>query len=723
MISDLPRTRGTADRAEPDEWLIDAARRGGHAIPNRPRTPGTTAWRVLLNAGLVEDEVMRIASTISGAAPADFSRVSPALSALLSQGIAQKHRVVPLGVHGGALAVATSNPMNPELERELAFAAKQRVRLHPGSPAEIIRAQSIVYGAAYGSRADSATIYPERRAAPSAVQPQARPSRLSLSMPAVPAPGADPSAAPVAAPAATKAPAPTLTDRLLSAAVIDRASEAVIEPTPDGGLLVRLRVDGALYDRFRVAEAYAADMIRTLKQRTGLDASEMKRGQEGMTSFDTPSGKVGVCVRTEITADTSGEGRERIVVRLHSANGLLTIADLGFSASEQHRMWELLRSTSGLIVVAGPAHTGKTATLYAIARELRYQGRQVATIEERVEQSLDGVTQVQLRDSAPPTTAPSLMGSVARLGVASTVVVTDAPLDALMLDHCASAAGRARLFVAALDTADLAATFAHLRALHPDGAPLAAALQGVVVQRLVRRLCACAVRQAESELPAQQQRLLYGLPTASVRRPVGCAACRTTGYSGRLAIAEVVPLTRAIRDAIARRAAPSELAHLARETGIPSLWDSGMQHVLSGVLQRLVRPAVLPSRVPPPARVSRPAQVVAAASGARRTPSRVQRVLVVDDDAAARRARVRELAQAGFTVSEAADGTSALEIIKRLKPDAVVTEVALPGLDAIGLLAMDAWLAESGARAVLRRSVSAAELVKRLRALRSPTVI
>jgi CheY-like chemotaxis protein len=287
--------------------------------------------------------------------------------------------------------------------------------------------------------------------------------------------------------------------------------------------------------------------------------------------------------------------------------------------------------------------------------------------------------------------------------------------------------------------------------MHPDGAPLAASLQGVVVQRLVRRLCAeCALAQLESELPALQQRLLYGLPTAKVRRPVGCLACRTTGYRGRLAIAEVVPVTPALRDAITRRASPAELVHVAREAGIPTLWDSGMHHVLAGETSL----AELLDTVPPPEtgeeapqedidallsqllgtpamKPSSPAPVLAA-------PVAPVRVLIVDDDAASRRARAASLSEAGYQIYEAADGTSALEHAKRLKPDIVITEVALPGLDAVGLLrafaaeklksavvvltaqpdeAMDGWLRDAGARAVLRRDGPATELLRRLREL------
>jgi CheY-like chemotaxis protein len=258
----------------------------------------------------------------------------------------------------------------------------------------------------------------------------------------------------------------------------------------------------------------------------------------------------------------------------------------------------------------------------------------------------------------------------------------------------------------------------------------------------------------ESTLPALQQRLLYGLPMARVRRPLGCPACRTSGYRGRMAIVELVPVTPALRDAITRRASPAELVYVARESGISTLWDSGMQHVLAGdtslaELLDSVSPPETGDKAPqedidallaqllgssaPRLATGRPPGAAAASK-----PNATPRVLVVDDDAAGRRVRARELSESGFIVSEAADGTSALELAKRLRPDVVVTEFALPGLDAIGLLgaleseslavrvvvltaqpdeAMDRWLEESGARAVLRRDLSTALLAKRLHEL------
>ena len=207
------------------------------------------------------------------------------------------------------------------------------------------------------------------------------------------------------------------------------------------------------------------------------------------------------------------------------------------------------------------------------------------------------------------------------------------------------------------------------------------------------------------------------------------------------------------------------MPHIAREAGIPTLWDSGMHHVLSGATSL----AELLDNVPPPemgdaapqedidallaqllggarekpvtakqAAATPVPQPVRAAPPAAKGRARRLRVLVVDGDAAVRRVRARELAHAGFTVIEAGDGATALELAKHVRADIVLTEASLPGLDAVGLIgalatrrssavvvvlasrqddATERTLTESGAHAVLRRDVSTAELGQTLREL------
>lgn len=830
MSGDSRRSRGRDDGQEADEWLIDAARRAGHKLPAKERPSGTSAWRVLLNAGLADDEVLRLACSGSGADPADFTQLNPALADLLSHGVALKHRVAPLGVHRGTLGVATSNPRNPDLERDLAFAAKQRVRLFAASPSDVIRAQGMVYGAIYESRSALSTPASAPAAASAAPEPRpARPPRRSLPMtlpvdmddvealtlqvepdlvlpvpePESPAlelpaerveefaieraseaspvatqperkPEPEPEPEPEPSPAETPAaPPPDISARLFATAVAAHASDAILEPAADGCILVRLRVAGSLHDRFRIPEAQAPRLVQTLKQRARLDDS-VTTPQRGRVTFDSPKGPIVVRISTE----PAGGTRERVSLRFVTARDLRGVAELGLASEELARVQSLLVAASGLLVVTGPPGAGTTTTAYAMARALTDAGRRVATVERLAEYPLSGIAQAQTGDRI--STASAVNGALATEG---DVILIGAPLDASTLREVRVATSRSRLVIASLETPDLASTLAALQALTADDARLATMLGGVVVQRLLRRLCsACAVTQEPGELTDHQQQLLHGLSMASLRRAAGCPACHGTGYLGRIAIAQVVRMTPGLRVAIRHGASAAELARLASDSGAPTLWASGLDRVLHGITslaelvdtvppptddggtapqddidalltQLLSLPAPMPE-LPEVAALTvtgehptpRPSPVVTfeLVSDGDEPPAPAPCILVVDDDPSARRLLAQSLAAHGLRVLQAADGNSALAFARQLRPDVILTEVALPGLDAVELLgalatsgvavpvvvhtdqdeeSLREWLMESGARTVLRRDTEIAELVRQLRALAQPPSI
>jgi CheY-like chemotaxis protein len=250
--------------------------------------------------------------------------------------------------------------------------------------------------------------------------------------------------------------------------------------------------------------------------------------------------------------------------------------------------------------------------------------------------------------------------------------------------------------------------------------------------------------------------LLMGRKTDRLRRAVGCPNCRDTGYRGRMVVAEVLVVTPEMQRAIARGADVPTLTELARKGGMHTLWEAGIERVLSGatsmheLLDNIGAPVddpadqqsdvddllarLLPA-TPPPA----PADAEAARGQPRPADARAfRRVLLVDDDRVARQALRDALLREGFGVIEAADGEAALAYARRLQPDFVLTEIALPRLDAVGLLQalrddggpapqvfvcttqadaeLLAWVRELGALDVLAKPADAAALAARLRA-------
>ncbi len=509
---------------ESDEWLIDAARRAGHRTPLHDSSGRVSAWRLLLGAGIADDEILRIACTASGADPADFSRVSPALRGLLPHEVALEHRVVPVGVHRGVLAIATVNPRSASLERTLAFASKQRVALQAASPSAILRAQSIIYGsetygATFNFEAKAATAPP-----PTAVQPQRTPmSRISVSVPA-----------PVESSADAKNSPEVLVERVLTTAVAERASEIHIEAVSDG-TIVRFRVDGKLNDRFRTSDVHATRVLQQFKAMAEIASSLDAGEQRGRSSWTGTAGRVDL----RVSCEPLGVAHERMVVRLCSAGDVLGVDALGCSLPELGKIDQLLAATRGVLWVVGPAGSGRTTTLYALARELRRRGRRIATLEDTIVFQLEGIRQIDVRDSAFFTTTAAVRSTLA---LEAGAVIVDLPSDRAALETVL-ATDVPRLVVASVDAIDLV----------DIGGPRTI---GVIAQRLVRRLCkACATPQPLGELPEAQRSLLSELPTAGLRQAVGCDRCRGTGYAGRTIVMEI---------------------------GVPTLWDSGLRHVVEG---------------------------------------------------------------------------------------------------------------------------------------------
>jgi CheY-like chemotaxis protein len=342
--------------------------------------------------------------------------------------------------------------------------------------------------------------------------------------------------------------------------------------------------------------------------------------------------------------------------------------------------------------------------------------------------------------------------------------------------------------ISTLHASDALSTLDRLYGMDIDTGALSGALKGIIGQRLVRTLCNdCAAPVRLDELPAHQQGLLSGRKTDSIRKPVGCAKCRNTGYRGRTIVAEIFLVTPAIQRAISRRANLGELSELARECGAITMWESGLERVLSGatslfeLLDNVAAPIVegpaenqqadvdallaqllaKPVSHPAPPREPLPdlpdvtnsafIRSIDAGDGATsvdasvpRAPRAIARphgpgalrVLVVHESHAERRRLADALIADGFAVLEAADGAQALAYTRRLRPEVILTEVALPGLDAVGLLQalsveqlttrvlintrqtdqeLHAWLIELGAEDVTLSTEPMSGVVARLR--------
>ena len=651
-----------------DRWLVEALQQAGHPAVDQLAS-ARTAWEALEAAGATTEEILEVACNLSGTRPADLSGVGPAQASFLSAELARRYEAVAVKRDGPVLEIATSNPLGHNLDIDLAFACGKRTRVTVASP-QAVRA---AYERIYGESAD--------------LTGTARLSWVEVKQPGQPA----------AAP--TRGAAVDTLDAIIAAALDQRASDVHLEPR-DGDLMVRVRVDGILHEVTRVPAAIAPLLMSRLKIAAGLDIAERRRPQDGRatTIFD------GRHIDLRVSTLPLGDRFEKGVIRvLDTAATHFDLGALGFTAAERYRLDQLLGATEGMLLVTGPTGSGKTTTLYAALHQIKSTQTNLVTVEDPIEYRLEGVNQVQVQDKAGLTFAAALR-SILRQD--PDVVLIGEIRDAETAGIAIKASMTGHLVLSTLHTNDAPSAIERLADIGADPSALSGALKGVVAQRLVRRLCTeCSVPVAVSEMPAEQQVLLTGKRTDKLRKPVGCAACRGTGYRGRMVIPEMLIVTPEIQRAIARRAEKSELEELARQGGMHTLWEAGLNRTLAGLtsLHELLDNVSAPIQdgTAPQAAIDQLLHTLKSTNGAKDTLSspnasptvpgkrgggQGQRVLVVHELRDARRSLRVALEAQGLGVIEAADGESALAYARKLRPDGIVTEVALPRLDGFGLL-------------------------------------
>jgi 8-oxo-dGTP pyrophosphatase MutT (NUDIX family) len=253
------------------------------------------------------------------------------------------------------------------------------------------------------------------------------------------------------------------------------------------------------------------------------------------------------------------------------------VETLGLDPVDGPRMQKLLEVREGLILVTGPTGSGKTTTLYAALRLLQHRGVNIITVEDPVEYRIPGIVQVQIHEKAGLTFASALR-SVLRQDPDVVLIgeIRDRETAAIAIQ--ASLTGH--LVFATLHTNDACSSIIRLTDLGVDSGKLAGALKGVIAQRLIRRLCRACRLVANAGVP---RRLMGSVPGDSmIYIPVGCVDCSLTGYSGRVAVTEVLVTTPEVERAIAGNDMPERLMAAARASGTRSLWACGCAQLVTG---------------------------------------------------------------------------------------------------------------------------------------------
>jgi general secretion pathway protein E len=339
-------------------------------------------------------------------------------------------------------------------------------------------------------------------------------------------------------------------NQLLTESVQRNASDIHVEPHVDR-LCIRQRVDGFLVQTDQLPQAYAAAVISRLKVMSQLDIGERRLPQDGamrVTVSDEP-----LDIRVSTLPTLHGE---KVVLRLlRNRPEKYTFVDLGMATEEEQRIRRLLDRSSGLLIVTGPTGAGKTTTLYTMLTILNQSHTNLVTLEDPIELQISGIHQVQIHPKAGLTFVGGLR---AVLRQDPDVIMVGEIRDDETARIAIQAALTGHLVLTTLHTVDAASVIIRLLDMGLEPYRVAAALQGVIAQRLVRRICK----------ECQGSR---------------CEDCQQMGYKGRIGAFEVISVDDTLEQMIVRKAPVIELRSYLRKIGVRSLRDAVLEQVDIGL--------------------------------------------------------------------------------------------------------------------------------------------
>ena len=371
-------------------------------------------------------------------------------------------------------------------------------------------------------------------------------------------------------------PVKRLVHMVLLEAIRNRASDIHFEPFEDE-FKIRYRIDGLLYEIVPPPKSIAVAVASRIKVMSNLDIAERRVPQDGRIELMVNGAPVDL--RVSVLPTMAGES---VVMRvLDRTQVSLDIEKLGMRDDDLRIFRRLIHRPHGIVIVTGPTGSGKTTTLYSALRELNDVAVKILTAEDPVEYDIDGLVQVQINEEIGLTFARCLRHflrqdpDIVLVGEVRDLQTGEISVQASLTGH---------LVFSTLHTNDAPSSITRLLDLGLEPFLITATLEAIVAQRLVRTICP---RCKESYVPTAEMLMELGLTPEDVAgrtfsRGAGCGYCRDTGYSGRMAIYEIMVLDDELRQIIMERASTSVLREAARKRGMRTLRETGLLVIYDG---------------------------------------------------------------------------------------------------------------------------------------------
>ena len=510
---------------------------------------------VLTDSGIItEAQLIEALEMQLGVEFIDLSKtiLPPELAQVLPKSIAKRHNVVPVRLDKDEIYLAMSDPLNFMAVEDVKQATHRRVVPMIATSDAVDRAIMTLYGNENAARA----IEEMRR---EAGEDTAAPINLSAQV-------EDDS---------HSAPTIRLVNSIVERAAAERASDIHLEPR-EGEMAVRMRVDGILRNVLTVPRNLQGSVISRLKVMGGMNTSERKIPQDGRSNVRVKQNDIDLRISTLPTI----YGEKMVIRLLDKSAQILTPQGIGLDERNLERYQRLMRSTSGVFLIAGPTGSGKSSTMSTMVRQLNTESVNVVTLEDPVEYNIDGVNQVQINEKVGMTFASGLR-SILRQD--PDIISVGEIRDGETAEIAMRAAITGHLVLSTIHTSDSAATLDRLFDIGVEPYLTSSALKGIIAQRLVRKICP---NCRKAYTPTDEELELLGMerrPDMQFYKGEGCPMCFHTGYRGRTGVFEILLIDRALRRLILSRADRDAILRSASQNGFISLADRCRELVAEGV--------------------------------------------------------------------------------------------------------------------------------------------
>lgn len=506
---------------------------------------------VFIAEGIItEEQMLGVLEFQLGVPYTDLSKyyIDPKMPKVISRSVAVKYNLIPIAMNRGKLMVVMSDPLDIIAIDDVQLITGLDIEVAISSKDDIKRAIDNYYEAS--DDAEKAVEDFKAELDESIVEE-------------VEAESAD----------VTNAPVVRLVNSIIIQAAKQKASDIHIEPF-EKEVRIRYRIDGELKEIMSPAKAMHSAIATRIKIMGKMDIAEKRIPQDGRVEANI-EGRM-LDLRLSVLPTVYGE---KVVIRLLDRNAIVVSKEqLGFTPYNLELFDRIIKAPEGIILMTGPTGSGKTTTLYTILKELNSINKNIITVEDPVEYRLAGVNQVQVNAKAGLTFASGLR-SILRQD--PDIVMVGEIRDTETVEIAVRAAITGHLVLSTLHTNDTASTISRLVDMGVETYMVSSAVVGIIAQRLVKRIC---IRcKTEFETNEEQMHLLGIDQPIKIYKGKGCQHCSNSGYSGRIAIHEILVLDREIRAMIDRGETIDNIKQRAIDKGMKTLNQTCVDLVKEGV--------------------------------------------------------------------------------------------------------------------------------------------